>query len=106
TLQIRPQQIAPLLLLLVTSGAQAESSIWYRSNDPLAVETLAPPMIPQDYLDPARGFECAAPDYGSALTLADVVNSALCNNPQTREAWASARQQAAQLGIARSAYLP
>lgn len=105
TFPIRTRQLG-LLLLLASSGAHAESSIWYRSDDPFATETLAPPMIPQDYLDPARGFECTVPDYSSALTLADVVNSALCNNPQTREAWASARQQAAQVGVARSAYLP
>src|SRR5690606_8531192 len=62
--------------------------------------------IPPAYLDETRGYECTAPDFNQPLNLADVANSALCNNPQTREAWASARQQAAQLGVARSAYLP
>jgi outer membrane protein len=40
------------------------------------------------------------------LTLTGVVDLALCNNPQTRLAWANARAQAAQVGIAESAYLP
>ena len=40
------------------------------------------------------------------LTLADVVDLALCNNPQTRSVWASSRVQAAQLGTSLSAYLP
>lgn len=40
------------------------------------------------------------------LALADVVERALCNNPQTHEAWANARFQAAQVGIGKSAYLP
>lgn len=40
------------------------------------------------------------------LTLADVVDRALCNNPQTRLAWANARAQAAQVGVAQGAYLP
>lgn len=40
------------------------------------------------------------------LSLADVVERALCNNPQTREAWANARFQAAQVGVGESAYLP
>jgi len=40
------------------------------------------------------------------LTLSDVVELTLCNNPKTRLQWASARQQAAQVGISRSAYLP
>ncbi|TLS68152.1 TolC family protein [Mariprofundus erugo] len=41
-----------------------------------------------------------------ALTLTEVVEYALCNNPQTRETWANAKAQAAQIGIAESAYLP
>ncbi|MBY0578249.1 MAG: TolC family protein [Burkholderiales bacterium] len=40
------------------------------------------------------------------LTLDDVVERALCNNPQTRAAWENARVQAAQVGVAKSAYLP
>ncbi|MBI5908081.1 MAG: TolC family protein, partial [Burkholderiales bacterium] len=40
------------------------------------------------------------------LALTEVVDYALCNNPQTRLAWANARVQAAQVGIAESAYLP
>jgi len=43
---------------------------------------------------------------GSTLDLAQVVEQALCNNPQTRLAWANARVQAAQVGIAQGAYLP
>lgn len=84
----------------------AEKSIWYSNDDPFDTESLTPPAIPPAYLDEARGYECTAPDFNSQLSLTDVANSALCNNPQTREAWASARQQAAQLGVARSAYLP
>ena len=50
---------------------------------------------------------CSFTDRGQApLTLADVVERALCNNPETRAAWANARAQAAQVGIAKSAYLP
>ncbi len=40
------------------------------------------------------------------LALFDVVDLALCNNPQTRSLWASARAQAAALGVSISAYLP
>ncbi len=49
---------------------------------------------------------CSAPADKAAFALADVVDQALCNNPQTRLAWANARAQAAQVGIAESAYLP
>ncbi len=40
------------------------------------------------------------------LGLHDVVNIALCNNPQTRESWSRAQIQAAQLGISQASYLP
>lgn len=93
-------------MLSISDHAQAEKSIWYRDDDPLDTESLTPPAMPTAYLDSSSGYECTAPDFNNPLTLADVANSALCNNPQTREAWASARQQAAQLGIAKSAYLP
>lgn len=39
-------------------------------------------------------------------TLVDVIEQALCHNPQTRQAWANAKAQASQLGMAESAYLP
>src|SRR5512135_3037811 len=40
------------------------------------------------------------------LTLVDVVDLALCNNPQTRSLWISARIQAATVGVNMAAYLP
>ncbi len=40
------------------------------------------------------------------LVLADVVDLTLCNNPQTRALWASARAQAATVGVNMAAYLP
>jgi len=43
---------------------------------------------------------------GRELNLADVVQFSLCNNPQTRAAWASARSAAAQLGASESLRLP
>jgi len=93
-------------LLLHAISAHAEKSPWYDAGDPFQTELLMPPAIPAAYLDEVRGNECEAADLNQALSLTDVAGSALCNNPQTREAWASARQQAALLGVARSAYLP
>ncbi|MFA7291691.1 MAG: TolC family protein [Rhodocyclaceae bacterium] len=49
---------------------------------------------------------CVRPQITGALGLADVVDLALCNNPQTREAWASARVQAGLVGVAQAPYLP
>lgn len=50
------------------------------------------------------GHDCAIP--GGALTFPAAVDLALCRNPQTRSAWATAHSQAAALGSAESAWLP
>lgn len=105
-------RLYPIILLLLSQTGLAQTndstddSIWYSNGDPLKTEALTPPAIPPGYLDESRGNPCSALDYNGALGLADVADAALCNNPQTREAWANARVQAAQIGIARSAYLP
>lgn len=54
-------------------------------------------------LDPL-GLGCATP--GRSLTFTAAVELALCENPQTRTAWAQAHEQAAALGQAESAWLP
>ena len=51
--------------------------------------------IPQEYLVP-----------GTTLTLPQLVDVALRNNPQTREAWHFARAAAAQVGSKRAEYFP
>jgi outer membrane protein len=47
-----------------------------------------------------------AVDLNQPLALVDVVDVALCNNPQVKSAWAAIKAQAAGLGEARAAYLP
>lgn len=91
------------VVLLQSSLIFAADSIWYSNNDPLKTDALTPPSIPDGYLAHSA---CAVANFNNALTLADVVETALCSNPQTREAYANARVQAAQVGIAKSAYLP
>ncbi len=49
---------------------------------------------------------CAAHILDKPLDLADATDLALCSSPKTREAWANAKAQAAQIGVAQSAYLP
>jgi outer membrane protein TolC len=51
-----------------------------------------------------QGRDCALP--AGPLSIAAAVDLALCRNPSTRSAWASAREQAAALGQAESAWLP
>jgi TolC family type I secretion outer membrane protein len=53
--------------------------------------------------DPGGG-DCPVPE--GALTFAGAVDLALCRNPRTRSAWASAHAQAAALGSATSAWVP
>ncbi len=49
---------------------------------------------------------CATALPDSPLTAIDAVDLMLCKHPQTREVWASARAQAAQLGVAKAGWLP
>jgi outer membrane protein TolC len=54
-------------------------------------------------VDP-QGRHCYQPI--DAVSLSDAIDLGLCRNPSTRAGWASARQQAAALGSAESAWLP
>ncbi|HEY0563812.1 MAG TPA: TolC family protein [Methylophilus sp.] len=93
-----------LLLWVNIATAQAAVSIWYTTGDPLNTQLDILPRIPAAYS--AQTTPCLATDLTQPLGLADIANASLCNNPQTQELWASTRAQAAQLGIAKSAYLP
>src|SRR5947209_9821986 len=55
-----------------------------------------------------RAPEAGAPKqpHEGPITLAEVIDTALSNNPDTRTAWLEARAAEAGLGSARSAYLP
>jgi outer membrane protein TolC len=49
---------------------------------------------------------CGTRTYDKPLSLVDVTEAALCHNPQTREVYANAKVQAAQVGVARSLFFP
>jgi outer membrane protein TolC len=71
--------------------------------DPFSTDEL----VENSRLDKSINVErCAKEKINSPLALADVVELALCNNPQTHSLWANARAQAAQVGVNLSAYLP
>jgi outer membrane protein len=92
------RRLAAVALCLAALGAA-------RADDPFGTANLLPPA-------PGRPFTGGADpcankiEAGRALTLADVVDRALCANPQTRQAWAAAKVQAAEVGRSRSAWLP
>lgn len=75
------------------------------TSDPFDTQAMLP-LKPALRLHAAQGDPCEENFPNNPLTLFDVVNIALCNNPQTREMWASARVQAAQVGVNKAAYLP
>ena len=75
------------------------------ASDPFDTEAMLP-LKPALRLNGSVGDPCAGVMPSGALNLPDVVNLALCNNPQTREIWASSRAQAAQVGVSKGSYLP
>jgi outer membrane protein len=90
------------MLVLAAPGQHAQGQ---QNRDPFHVERLRP-SAPSSFWEGARAT-CAAPvQVPDPLRLADAVDVALCNNPQTRESWANAKVQAAQVGVARADYLP
>jgi len=94
---VRPHLVAFLMYVAMIVPLKA------MAIDPFSTEA----MIEYGPLDQAVDVDhCAKEKILSPLTLTDVVDLALCNNPQTRALWASARLQAAQIGVSTAAYLP
>jgi outer membrane protein len=89
------------------------SAVAEETSDPFGTEAMLPPKPvlsqskgPALSLDVEVGDPCVARSLNHALDLLEVVNLALCNNSQTREAWANSRAQAAQVGVSKAGYLP
>ena len=89
------------LTLLSAGGAQAFGAL-----DPFATEALVPPRPLLALPEGSAYVPCQAPPADAVYGAIEVVDQALCRNPQTYEAWASARAQAADVGVAMSDYLP
>ena len=103
---LRRSTLAAGALLGLGGGAASAGNVLPYPDDPLEAHQAVSAT-------PGRGAAQAGGDPCQILTrapeqwgLIDVIEQALCHNPQTRQAWANARQQASQLGIAESAYLP
>jgi outer membrane protein len=86
---------------LVVAGEKSDQF----GTDPFGTDAMQP-LKPALRLGGAVGDPCEAQSLDRALNLLEVVNLALCNNPQTRAVWASARAQAAQVGVSKASYLP
>lgn len=75
------------------------------ARDPLGTRALRPEAASSFW----EGGSLPCPEAASVpdpLHLADVIDIALCRNPQTRQSWARAKVQAAEVAIARSSYYP
>ena len=94
--------LLPLALAALTPFAPAAMAIGIA--DPFASEAMTPP---RPLLFPAASSTpCQAPAPNAIYGVLEVVDRALCQNPRTHEAWANARVQAAQVGVAQAAFLP
>ncbi|WP_310601122.1 TolC family protein [Desulfobulbus sp.] len=75
-------------------------------QDPLLT---APDELAAGVALPGDGQPASCPaskDFSTPLALAEAIDLALCNNAQIKAAWADIKMQAANAGVARSAYLP
>ena len=89
-----------LLLLFLAAFLPLTASA---GTDPLSTEEY---IVPGNFSQTADASRCGKEKISKPLTLADVVDLALCNNPQTRSLWLNARIQAANVGVGMAAYLP
>jgi outer membrane protein len=75
-------------------------------NDPFDTGKL-PAAAPYGSVKfPPAAQPCASRDVKSPMTIVEVVDRVLCQNPKSHEAWANARFQAAQVGVADAPFLP
>ena len=109
-------RLRPVLLVCGLAGCMTLNMQVLAQALPLSYSLGEEKNLPQTPLRPlpvgksaaaARPLaSCDLPPLHQTLVLSDAVMVALCRNPQTRQAWASALVQAADVGTARSAYLP
>lgn len=74
--------------------------------DPLGTDALLPPRPPVASADDGTYAPCPAAAANTVYNVLEVIDQALCRNPKTFELWASARNQAALVGVAEAAFLP
>ena len=94
-------RIFPVFLLLTATGTALAAGL-----DPFGTAAVTPPQPSPQVAGRQGDVPCAREIPSAPLTAIDAVDLTLCNNPQTREVWASARAQAAQVGVAQAAWLP
>jgi outer membrane protein len=85
-----------ILMCLGMRGAWAADPFHTRSDVPASA---ASPLF-------GGHAACTFGPPGTPLTLQEAIERALCNNPDTRDAWTMIEERAAGVGISKAAYLP
>ncbi|WP_035382659.1 TolC family protein [Ferriphaselus sp. R-1] len=88
--------MSPRLLFAALTLCHSAMALAWDFADPLSTGTTRR----------AEASACDSARIQRPLALQDVVDLALCHNPQTHGLWANSRAQAAQLGVNLSNYLP
>jgi len=97
---------AAFVLPIILCGTLATHALAFDSGDPFGTEAITP-SPPQLAPSTETSFvPCLPVEKTTRYGVLEVVDRALCANPKTREAWANARVQAAQVGVAQSNFLP
>ncbi len=96
---VSPRLIAAVCLFLASSGASSQKA-------PAAPDHPWEPAVNSLPTTPARMSPAFSPDPVNIYTLAELVNLAEQNNPETRVAWENAKARAADLGIAKASLYP
>ena len=97
---IQRREIAPVTLLLTIALLLANIPR-ATSGDRQAAPGSAPALSTVVNIDDCRHQAVPSP-----IVLFDAIERALCESPKTRSAWAAIRAASANIGIAKSAYLP
>ncbi|MFZ4536721.1 TolC family protein [Propionivibrio sp.] len=95
-----------LLLLATLATTLAPEAMAFGVSDPFDTEAITPPRPLLSPMTESAYAPCKALAENATYGVLEVVDLALCQNPRTHEAWAYARVQAAQVGVAQSDYLP
>lgn len=105
--------MALTLSVLPTANAQVRSLLDRVASPILDPLLTQPPELNAGVLLPGDSTALLCPENSNdafvvaiPLSLINVVDIALCNNPQVKSAWASIKVQTAAVGEARAAYLP
>lgn len=96
---LAPSRLSRFLLASCAWACVTAPAVAFEFSDPFG-ELAAIPSLQE------TGRPCPPTLPTRPLNLADVIDTALCRNPQTASAWATARSRAASVGVARAAYLP